>query len=67
MKVIVHDLDSSYDELLAARCDRAMKICLQKKAEEIWIGEDHISGCWLNVKDLLERGIDTAEGVGGDE
>ncbi|MBO7662332.1 MAG: ABC transporter ATP-binding protein [Clostridia bacterium] len=51
----------------APRCDRAMKICLQKKAEEIWIGEDHISGCWLNVKDLLERGIDTAEGVGGDE
>ena len=51
----------------APRCDRAMKICLQKKAEEIWVGEDHISACWLNVKDLQERGIDTAEGVGRDE
>lgn len=51
----------------APRCDRAMKICLQRKAEEIWVGEDHISACWLNVKDLQERGIDTAEGVGRDE
>ena len=35
----------------APRCDRAMKICLQEKPKEYWVGRDHLSACWMNVKD----------------
>ncbi len=35
----------------APRCDRAMKICLQQKPKEYWVGHDHLSACWMNVKD----------------
>ena len=35
----------------APRCDRAMKICLQEKPKEYWVGHDHLSACWMNVKD----------------
>ncbi|MBQ9251098.1 MAG: ABC transporter ATP-binding protein [Clostridia bacterium] len=35
----------------APRCDRAMKICLQEKPQEYWVGHDHLSACWMNVKD----------------
>ncbi|MBR5110253.1 MAG: ABC transporter ATP-binding protein [Clostridia bacterium] len=34
----------------APRCDRAMKICLQEKPREYWVGRDHLSACWMNVK-----------------
>ena len=34
----------------APRCDRAMKICLQEKPKEYWVGRDHLSACWINVK-----------------
>jgi oligopeptide transport system ATP-binding protein len=34
----------------APRCDRAMKICLQEKAQGYWVGRDHLSACWMNVK-----------------
>ena len=34
----------------APRCDRAMKICLQEKPKEYWVGRDHLSACWRNVK-----------------
>ena len=39
----------------APRCDQAMKICLTQRAEEKWVGEDHISGCWMNVREQAER------------
>jgi len=35
----------------APRCDRAMKICLKEKPKEYWVGHDHLSACWMNVKD----------------
>lgn len=40
----------------ASRCDNAMKICLERKCEEVWINEKHIAACWLNYKEQFERG-----------
>ena len=37
----------------APRCDRAMKICLQEKPKEYWVGHDHLSACWMNVREGL--------------
>ena len=37
----------------APRCDKAMKICLQEKPAEYWVGRDHLAACWMNVKDGL--------------
>ena len=34
----------------APRCDNAMKICLQEKPKEYWVGHDHLAACWMNVK-----------------
>ncbi len=51
----------------APRCDHAMKICLKRRAEEMWVGEEHISSCWMNVKDLTDQGVVTLEGGGEDE
>ena len=46
----------------APRCDRTMKICLTRRAEEMWIGEDHISSCWMNVKEMAEQSEAVPEG-----
>ena len=35
----------------APRCDRAMKICMKEKPKEYWVGHDHLSACWINVKE----------------
>ena len=35
----------------APRCDRAMKICLKEKAKEYWVGHDHLSACWQNIRE----------------
>ena len=35
----------------APRCDAAMKICLQEKPKEYWVGHNHLSACWMNVKE----------------
>ena len=40
----------------APRCDAAMKICLQKKADRMVINENHHAACWMNVKDGMENG-----------
>ena len=37
----------------AARCDRAMKICLTDQPEEIEINKDHRAACWVNVKEQV--------------
>lgn len=45
----------------AARCDYAMKICIQKQPPEFLIGEKHKTACWLchenapNVKSSIRR------------
>ncbi len=40
----------------APRCDACMKICLEKAPPEILVSEDHLSSCWNNIKDGLEKG-----------
>ena len=40
----------------APRCDKALKICLSERPERMRINDDHISGCWINVKDCIEVG-----------
>ena len=41
----------------APRCERAMKICLTEKPKEIFINDAHISACWQNVREGLEKGV----------
>ncbi len=43
----------------APRCEKAMKICLTERAERMLINEDHMSACWMNVKDCIEDGTAT--------
>jgi oligopeptide transport system ATP-binding protein len=40
----------------APRCDKAMKICLEQHPEECWVANDHLSACWVNVAEGMERG-----------
>ena len=40
----------------APRCDKALKICLSERPERMRKNDDHISGCWINVKDCIEDG-----------
>ena len=37
-----------------ARCDKAMKICLDTVPEELCVGETHLASCWMNVKAQYE-------------
>ena len=38
-----------------ARCDEAMKICLEQQPEELTINENHKAACWINVRRMLEE------------
>ena len=38
-----------------ARCDEAMKICLEQQPEELTINENHKAACWMNVRQMLEE------------
>lgn len=38
-----------------ARCDKAMKVCLDSIPEERWVGKDHLASCWLNDLALKEK------------
>ncbi|MEG1577531.1 MAG: ABC transporter ATP-binding protein [Oscillospiraceae bacterium] len=40
----------------APRCDRAMKICLQKMPPYVDVGDDHRSACWLRVQEQVAAG-----------
>lgn len=42
-----------------ARCDKAMKICLEQVPEERIINESHRASCWINTRD----NIGTVEGA----
>ena len=35
------------------RCKNAMKICLTEQPEELFINDNHIASCWMNVKEAL--------------
>ncbi len=47
------------------RCDSAMKICLEEIPEEITINEFHKAACWMNVKEMSEKGIEIVQSDGG--
>ena len=36
-----------------ARCDKAMKICLEQVSEERIINESHRASCWINTRDNI--------------
>lgn len=38
-----------------ARCDNAMKICLNEVPEEMQMPDGHFASCWLNVKKMYEE------------
>ena len=38
-----------------ARCDEAMKICLEEQPEELTINDNHKASCWMNVRRMLEE------------
>ena len=40
----------------APRCNAAMKICLEQKADRMQINDDHMAGCWMNFKRGIEDG-----------
>ncbi len=42
----------------AARCDRAMKICLEQPPEEVRVNDFHIAACWNNVRRMMEEAKD---------
>ena len=47
----------------APRCGQAMKVCLKQHPKEVWVAEDHLSACWVNVReglknDAIETGAD---------
>ena len=44
-----------------ARCDAAMKICLTDVPEELVINQDHKASCWMNVKEMYEKGVTADE------
>ena len=39
------------------RCEKAMKVCLQGRAPEVWVGRDHLAACWMNYKTGMEKGL----------
>ena len=39
----------------AARCDAAMKICLEQPPEEIEVDEGHYASCWCNIRDMYKE------------
>ena len=52
----------------APRCGNAMKICLKHPCERMLLNKDHMSACWMNVKEGIENGaIDPEETKGGEE
>ncbi len=47
----------------SSRCDNAMKICLNFKAKEMKINDNHIASCWHNIKDAIAAGEITEKEV----
>jgi len=41
----------------APRCERAMKVCLEGRAPEVWVGKDHLAACWMNYKEGMEKDL----------
>ena len=41
----------------APRCERAMKMCLEDRAPEVWVGKDHLAACWMVFKNGMKRNV----------
>lgn len=39
----------------APRCSQAMKICLERKCDEVQISEHHSAACWINIKEAIDK------------
>lgn len=50
----------------APRCDNAMKICINHRAERMVINKDHAATCWMNVKQAIDNGELEIDWEGGD-
>ncbi len=48
----------------APRCEKAMKVCLEGRAKEVFVGRDHLSACWLNVREGMARGAVECDDAG---
>ena len=46
----------------APRCESAMKVCLTQRPERMFINDDHMATCWMNIKRGVEDGLITLEG-----
>ena len=51
----------------APRCDNAMKICINHRAERMKINDDHYATCWMNIKNEIEKGEIEIDEKGGEE
>ena len=38
-----------------SRCDKAMKICLDQKPQEVQLSDTHSASCWINIKKMMEE------------
>jgi hypothetical protein len=39
-----------------------MKVCLKQHPKEVWVAQDHLSSCWVNVREgLKNNAIETGE------
>ena len=47
------------------RCEHCMKICLTKQPPTVEVEEDHLSACWLHVRDGFNQKNDASEGRRG--
>ncbi len=50
----------------APRCDNAMKICINHKAERMQINDTHFASCWMNIKKGLDSGEIVIDEEGGE-
>lgn len=51
----------------APRCSNAMKICLKSPCERMRLNKDHMSACWMNVKESMENEADKPKKKKGGE
>ena len=51
----------------APRCDNAMKICINHRAENMVINSEHMASCWMNVKKGIESGEIVLDEEGGED
>ena len=49
----IHMLNMPKGCAFCARCDKAMKICLEQVPEERIINESHRASCWINTRDNI--------------